>query len=94
MAEGADRESQTEEPTEKKIGDELERGNVPFSKEAAMFTSVSAMLIIAAFMAKDFIGSTTILLGRLIGDPGGLSLRNGYTLLRFLDLLAGICSSS
>jgi flagellar biosynthetic protein FlhB len=31
MAEQADRESRTEEPTEKKIVDEVEKGNIPVS---------------------------------------------------------------
>jgi flagellar biosynthesis protein FlhB len=32
MAETPDRESKTEEPTEKKMSDALEQGNVPYSR--------------------------------------------------------------
>lgn len=88
MAEEADRESQTEEPTEKKIIDELERGNAPFSKEAGMFASVAAMLIIAAFMAKEFVGSTTLLLERLLGNSEGWSLRNGGDAIALFKLVS------
>ncbi len=59
MAEGESRESQTEEPTEKKIGDALERGDAPIAREASLFASVSAMLIIGAFAANGVIAAMT-----------------------------------
>ena len=37
MAEDQDKESKTEEPTEKKIRDAVEKGNIPFSKEVPIF---------------------------------------------------------
>src|SRR5271168_1925819 len=61
-----DRESRTEAPTEKKITDAIERGNVPFSREAPIFASVSAMLLVGAFLAKDFVGSIAALLVQLV----------------------------
>ena len=33
MAESEDKDSKTEEPTEKKIRDAVDKGNVPFSRE-------------------------------------------------------------
>ena len=49
MAEAPDRESKTEEPTEKKIGDALEQGNVPASREAGTLASLLGILIVASF---------------------------------------------
>ncbi|HEU5094418.1 MAG TPA: EscU/YscU/HrcU family type III secretion system export apparatus switch protein, partial [Reyranella sp.] len=36
MADDQDKDSKTEEPTEKKIRDAIEKGNLPFSKEVAV----------------------------------------------------------
>lgn len=72
-----DRESRTEAPSEKKITDAIERGNVPFSREASIFASVSAMLLVGAFLAKDFVGSIAALLQQVLDDAGSVSLRSG-----------------
>jgi flagellar biosynthetic protein FlhB len=47
MAEAPDRESKTEEPTERRIEQALEKGNVPMSREAALAAALAAMLLIA-----------------------------------------------
>ena len=49
MAEGEDKDSKTEEPTEKKIRDALDKGNVPFSREVATFASTMGMLVFLVF---------------------------------------------
>src|ERR1019366_5998811 len=71
MAQQADRESRTEEPTEKKILDEFEKGNTPVSREASTFAATIAMLAITAFMARDLLSSVGSTLKRLSSDPGG-----------------------
>ena len=43
MADAPDKESKTEEATEKKIQDAVEKGNVPFSREAATLASLLGM---------------------------------------------------
>ena len=53
MAESADKESKTEEATEKKIRDAVEKGQLPHSKEAAILTSFVAILIFTVFFARD-----------------------------------------
>ncbi len=82
------KESRTEEATEKKIGDELERGNAPFSKEATLFASVSAMLIIGAFFAQQCIAAITLLLRHLFDDAGGVRLRNGNDAIALMKLVS------
>ncbi len=49
MAEDQDKESKTEEPTEKKIRDAVEKGNIPFSKEVPIFASSAAILVFFVF---------------------------------------------
>jgi flagellar biosynthetic protein FlhB len=87
MAERADKESQTEEPTEKKINDEIERGNVPFSREASIFASIAGMLIMTAFVAREAIGAITLVLARMFADPGGWSLRTGVDAVALFEAL-------
>ena len=53
MAEGADKESKTEEATEKKIRDSVDKGQLPFSKEVPVFASFLAILTFAIFFAQD-----------------------------------------
>ncbi|WP_336069379.1 flagellar biosynthesis protein FlhB [Nitratireductor rhodophyticola] len=53
MAEGADKESKTEEATEKKIRDSIDKGQLPFSKEAPIFASFLAILTFTIFFAQD-----------------------------------------
>ena len=52
MAEDQDKDSKTEEPTEKKIRDAIEKGNLPFSKEVAVSASFVAMLLFVIFFAQ------------------------------------------
>ena len=50
MAEAADKESKTEEPTERRVRDAVEKGNVPVSREASIFASLAGILIVAAVL--------------------------------------------
>lgn len=50
MAEDEDQESRTEDPTEKRISDAVEKGNVPVSREAALFGSLAAVLVVLLLM--------------------------------------------
>ncbi len=76
MAQNADSESKTEEPTDKKILDEFERGNIPISREASLFAATAAILIILAFLARDVVRSLTLTLAQLANDPGGWLLHS------------------
>ena len=53
MAEIADKDSKTEEATEKKIRDTIEKGQMPHSKEAPILASFVAILVFTVFFAKD-----------------------------------------
>ncbi len=70
MAEEADKDSKTEEPSEKKISDAMEKGNVPFSREPAVLASVMAMLIVAAFQVGPGVLDITQGLAGFIERPG------------------------
>ena len=81
MSEGPDKESRTEEATEKKLRDSVEKGKVPVSREVSMFASVAVMLLVCGFLLKDGVSRMTVTLQRLLDGAGGISLENGTDVL-------------
>lgn len=77
MAGDDDKESKTEEATDRQISQALEKGNVPFSREAPLFASLAAMLVCLVFLIPQSIGALAHELSRFIDDPGGFSLESG-----------------
>jgi flagellar biosynthesis protein FlhB len=53
MADDEDKESKTEEASEKKIRDALEKGQTPFSRETPILFSLLAILFIVAFVMPN-----------------------------------------
>src|SRR5690554_3247599 len=47
-----DKESKTEEATEKKIRDAVEKGQLPFAKEVPVFASLLGILVFMLFLAQ------------------------------------------
>lgn len=72
-----DKESKTEQATEKKIRDALDKGNVPVSREAAMLGSLIGMLFSAWMFLPDAVKRLQIVLERFIDDPGDFRLESG-----------------
>ena len=71
MSGAEDADDKTEEPTEKRLHDAIERGQTAFSREAPLFASLSATLLALVFVIP---GRARDLLGALIGivdDPAG-----------------------
>ncbi|MBO6901268.1 MAG: flagellar biosynthesis protein FlhB [Rhizobiaceae bacterium] len=52
MSEKPDKESKTEDASEKKIRDTIEKGKLPFAREAPIFASFVAILLFAIFFAE------------------------------------------
>jgi flagellar biosynthetic protein FlhB len=77
MAEPQDKDSKTEEPTEKKLRDALDRGNAPVSREASIFASLAGMLILAAFVARESMREASVALGGLLEQLDGWPLEVG-----------------
>ncbi|MCD2179006.1 flagellar biosynthesis protein FlhB [Rhizobium sp. C1] len=53
MADDEDKDSKTEDPTEKRKQDALEEGNVPFSRELTSLASTVAIYVFIVFFATD-----------------------------------------
>ncbi|WP_274425747.1 flagellar biosynthesis protein FlhB [Chelativorans sp. YIM 93263] len=74
MADKPDKESKTEEPTEKKVRDSVEKGQLPFSKEAPVLASFLAILTFVLFFARDRAGQLGDFLSIFIERADGWSL--------------------
>lgn len=74
MSEDQDRESKTEEPTEKKIQDAVDKGNVPLSREAVTFGSLAGILLAARLVLPHAVQSLTDTLRLLFGNAGLIRL--------------------
>ncbi|GAA4119232.1 flagellar biosynthesis protein FlhB [Aminobacter aganoensis] len=69
MADGEDKDSKTEEPTEKKIRDTMEKGKLPVSKEVAIFTSFLAILVYTVFFASNSVAELGVFLSNFLEKP-------------------------
>jgi flagellar biosynthesis protein FlhB len=87
MADAPDKDSKTEEPTEKKQADALEKGNVPFSREAAILASLAGILLISSFFLVSGVAHLNLSLRRLIDNPGGWSLENSADAIRLFEAI-------
>lgn len=88
-----DQESKTEEATEKKVRDAVERGNTPSSREAPIFASIAATLIGAVFLVRAGAGETTRFLSEFLADPAGFDIStriNTTSLLGHVAMQAGL----
>jgi flagellar biosynthetic protein FlhB len=69
MAEAVDKDSKTEDATEKKIRDTIEQGKLPHSRETAILASFVAILVFTVFYAKDAIVDLGIFLSMFLEKP-------------------------
>jgi len=69
MAESDDKDSKTEEATEKKIRDTVEKGKLPHSRETTILCSFVAILVFAIFFAGDTIAGVGSFLAIFLEKP-------------------------
>jgi len=88
VSEEQDRASKTEEPTEKKIQDALEKGNVPVSKEALTFSSIVSILAVTFLYISNGVTDLAGTLERFIDDPAGIALHDGSDATSLMHVIA------
>src|ERR1700727_1978154 len=81
MSGDVDPENKTEEPTEKRLHDAVERGEVAFSREAPLFASLSAALLVLIFVIPSHAEALLTALIGLIDDPAGWRIERGEDVL-------------
>ena len=70
MSDDQDKDSKTEEPSDKKIQDALDKGNVPFSKEITSVVSIFAIVIIGYFYIPVFTKDLVAVLRSMFANLG------------------------
>jgi flagellar biosynthetic protein FlhB len=69
MSESVDKDSKTEEATDKKIRDTIDKGKTPSSKETTILASFVAILVFAIFFAGDSINELGVFLSMFLEKP-------------------------
>jgi flagellar biosynthesis protein FlhB len=87
MAEEQDKESQTEEATEKKLADAIEHGVVPVSREVSLLASLGCMLIILVFVVRASAARLVMALSHFIDNPGGWRIQHGGDVVSLGNLM-------
>jgi len=87
MSEGDDKDSKTEEATEKKIRDTVEKGKLPQSKETTIFASFVAILIYAVFFAKESISDLSTFLSLFLERPDTWPLATEHDVIALARLV-------
>jgi len=91
LAESEDKSSKTEEPTEKKIRDTVDKGNLPVSREAPILASFLAMMAFFTFQVKDSAAQLLLSLKSTMENPLQWELETGADALHVLQMLAVEC---
>ena len=98
MSEAPDKESKTEEPTEKKIRDAMDKGQLPFAKEVPVVGSFLAILVFIIFLAEPGAAELGGFLSMFLERPEEWSLATEHdaillyrqVFLEIAKLLAGL----
>lgn len=100
MAEEEDKDSKTEEPTEKKIKDALEKGQTATSREVPLLVSIAVFTTYLIFSGETLIDNTKIFLGNIFEQAGTIDIEttldanNLFSVVssQFVMLLAPLCA--
>ncbi|SNY92173.1 flagellar biosynthetic protein FlhB [Cohaesibacter sp. ES.047] len=70
------KDSKTEEPTEKKIRDAIEKGNIPLSKEVNVFSGILGLLIVLGYAISSQVSRLSVVMGRILDGTGDIRIEN------------------
>ena len=85
MSEGEDKDSKTEEPTQKKLDDALKKGQVANSKEVTSFLKFLLLTLLAIWIFPSMMHSISTRLRFLVENAGNITVDQGmlYDLLPY-----------
>ncbi len=89
-----DRQSRTEEATETKLRDAMDKGNLPVSREAAHFAGLLAMLGAAILILPRAAGGVSLRLAALLDHADESRVGDGGEAVRLFTALAGVMASA
>ena len=87
MSDDQDRESQTEEPTEKRLQEAADKGNDPVSREVPIFASLLAALLGCSFLVTSAVISLTQILQNIFDSIAERRLHQGSDAQEFVVTL-------
>ena len=82
-------EDKTEEATEKKVRDSLEKGTTPHSREVSLFMSLGASLIIMSLVLKENMRPLAAAMTQVFASPSRYPLNNAADLISLLSMIGG-----
>src|SRR3954453_20133274 len=88
MSESPDKESKTEEGTEKRVRDSVEQGKVPISREVSVLATLLGFLVITGILVQGHAQRLLGQLGQMLDDPAGYRLENGADAVRLSSAVA------
>ena len=88
MSDSEDKSSKTEFPTEKKISDAVEKGNLPVSREAPILASLLAIMAFIALQAREGVQRLLLSLQTTFENPLQWDLDTSADALHVLHMLA------
>ncbi len=93
MAEDASDESKTEEPTEKRIADALDHGNIPVSRDTSLLAGLGALLVVETLMLPRATPELAGALVHFVDDPAGWRLSRNGDVVELASLVAAAMAS-
>ena len=84
MSEAPDKESKTEAPSEKRVRDAIEKGNVPFSPEVGILSSFASFLVVGLLLMGAATGELTRTLALILENAATYELAGNADALRFV----------
>ncbi|MCE2926400.1 MAG: flagellar biosynthesis protein FlhB [Rickettsiales bacterium] len=95
MAEGEDQDQKTEDPTQKRLQEAFEKGQIPYSKEISNFLILSVLALTVGAFAPSILQNTKSLLLPFLADadsiqtdPASLALAMNHVILGTMSVIA------
>lgn len=88
MSDAPDKESKTEDASEQKIREALDKGNMPFSREMPVLVSIIGFLIITVFVMTATVSKLGMFLAELIDRPEDWLLNSSEDISQLLHVVA------
>jgi flagellar biosynthetic protein FlhB len=88
VAEESENGDKTEDPTEKKISDAVEKGNLPVSREATTFAAIAAMCVMATIVIPHSSERLGRMLAVLIDKSSGIRLESSADMVLLVRLMS------
>ncbi|MCW6507352.1 flagellar biosynthesis protein FlhB [Lichenifustis flavocetrariae] len=82
-----EQDDKTEEPTEKKLRDAAERGDLPHSREAPLFAGLLACLVVSSLMIRSSASRIADALAHLMDSPAQWKINNGADAAELIGLV-------